>query len=229
MIQSRKCVMYSASAHNRRAEALLADRSSTYYESHDAKNVNGVRMPWGDYARENLTGAVFHDDKRRVLAILNLKVGKQDIEEVEGGIGSPYVAMTALGIAASKGNSDMVSLLLEHNANPDGTGTEDDYYTATPLVAAVKSGNIEVLEMLLKFHPDVDSTASMHPDTLGVTAMYVAASKNRRRMVEMLWNAGASTRIESGHGVSPARIAARNGYVELAHWLESRPARDRFF
>jgi ankyrin repeat protein len=188
---------------------------------YDKKNVNGAQEPWRHYDLRNLTGAVFHGDVKRVEEILALKVGKQDIEETEGGIGFWCVSMTPLGIAASKSDMVLVDMLLEHHANPNGTGVPEDYYTATPLVAAVKTNSIEIVKLLLEKGAAINSIASTHPDTLGVTAMCVAAKKNLVPMAVLLLENGADINLKSGNGATPLDIAKEYHSVGMIEWLSS--------
>jgi ankyrin repeat protein len=190
------------------------------FTAYDRNNVNGVMMSWGYYQRENLTGAAFHGDMKRVETILNLKVGKQDIEQTEGGIGTHVRSMTPLGIAASRGHIGIVRLLLYHQANPNGTGAVDDYYTATPLFAAVQSRNIDIAKLLIENGADVDSSASVHPKTEGgATAMYYAAEHNLFEMAKLLHRSDACLMVPSGAGLTPYDIARANKHVEMQRWL----------
>jgi hypothetical protein len=175
----------------------------------------------GDYRRDTFTGLAHYGDIEGMKKILhNRNTARSNIEDTEGGIGYWVRAMTALGIAAKRGDIDMMRLLLrEGSANPDGTGSHDQYYTATPLFAAVQARNIEAVKLLLQVNTDVNSSASIHPDTDGgATAMYYAAKHGLLEIAMFLHSYGALLCIPSGRGDTPMDIALANGHTAFVDW-----------
>jgi len=53
---------------------------------------------------------------------------------------------TSLHIASSKGNNEIVKILLENNANVNVVRNKDDY---TPLLDACKNGHVATVKLLL--------------------------------------------------------------------------------
>jgi ankyrin repeat protein len=177
----------------------------------------------GDYRRDTFTGLAHYGDIEGIKELIDNPNGHSDIEADEGGIGFWGRAMTALGIAAKRGDIDMMRLLLrEGSANPEGTGSHDNYYTATPLFAAVQARNIEAIEMLLNSNADVNSSASVHPETNGgATAMYYAATHGLLEIAMFLHSYGALLCIPTGRGDTPIDIAIKNGHTAFVHWTRN--------
>jgi hypothetical protein len=143
------------------------------------------------------------------------------IENVERGIGPDGRAMTALGIAAWRGNTPMMQLLLSQGAEVDGTGPDGAYPTATPLFAAVRGGHRCAVNMLVQNGADVNSSQSMHHETGGgATVMYYAAKYNDLRMAMLLHTNGACLYIPTGAGDMPIDIAKSEHSRDVINWIE---------
>ena len=177
----------------------------------------------GDYRRDTFTGLAHYGDIEGIKELIYEPNGHSDIEDTEGGIGFWCRAMTALGIAAKRGDIDMMRLLLREGfANPEGTGSRDRYYTATPLFAAVQSRNIEAVKLLLQFNVDLNSSASIHPETNGgATAMYYAATHGLLDIAMLLHSYGALLCIPTGGGDTPMDIAIQNGHTSFVRWIKN--------
>ena len=59
-------------------------------------------------------------------------------------------------MAAQKGHVDVVTALLEHNADPNKAMTDDG---ATPLAVAAQKGHVDVVTVLLQHNADANKTA----------------------------------------------------------------------
>jgi hypothetical protein len=187
----------------------------------------------GSYRDDTFTGLAHRGDIKEIKKLLQNPNKYSCIEDAEGGIGWEGRAMTALGIAARRGDIDMMDELLREGANPEGTGNWDEYYTATPLFAAVQGARLRpplngenrrrfdaVVRML---HAGVDANCSMsgHPNTGGgATAMYYAAAHNDLDLAKLLHSYGAYVCIPNGHGDTPKDIAEARGYSKFAAWIE---------
>ena len=84
----------------------------------------------------------------------------------------------------------VVSLLLEHGANPNAKSTND----LTPLGRASESGDAEVVGMLLKAGADVNAY-----DGFGRTALMLARGSKHAAVVSLLQQAGAKDIAEGPH------------------------------
>jgi hypothetical protein len=175
----------------------------------------------GDYRDDTFTGCAYHGNLDGIKKLLRTPNGHSDIEATEGGIGFQCRAMTALGIAAKNNYPDIMRLLLDNGANPNGTGSFEDYFTATPLFAAVQSQNVPAITMLMNCGADVNSSASAHNDTGGgATAMYYAANHDLLDIAMMLEDSyGACLCIPTGSGDTPMEVAIKNGHWKFASWI----------
>lgn len=111
---------------------------------------------------------------------------------------------TALLHGIGMGHRDVVTLLLEHRADPLRV-TESG---ATCLSAAVHSGDGELLALLVERGVDVDHCAEG-----GATALMVAAALGAHSMVELLLRAGARVNATDSRGMSALLGAAREAFA----------------
>jgi ankyrin repeat protein len=116
--------------------------------------------------------------------------------------------MTVLMAAASKGNLEMVKLLIEKGADVE----DKDKDGATVLVHATLMGNPEIVRFLIDKGADVNAQTSQ-----GLTALMMAADQGNLEIVKFL--------IEKGADVN----AKKNTYYGLSAFLVSiaRTLQDR--
>ncbi len=120
----------------------------------------------------NLLEAVIVGDVEKVKDLLT-NGAEVDVRDENG--------MTPLLLAAKKGNSEIVSLLLAHGADVNA----QDYYLAwTPLILASALGHKKVVKILLEYGADIDIK-----DQNGMTALKYAAKNGYKEIVELLKNA----------------------------------------
>lgn len=98
-----------------------------------------------------------------------------------------HTDMTPLDNAATRGNMEMVKLLLEYGA---------DVNAANPVVGAAGSGNRELVELLLEHGAKVDG-------------LYIAVREGHEEIVELLLENGADVNIRAkkANGRTPLHIA----------------------
>lgn len=114
--------------------------------------------------------------------------------------------ITALWSAASKGQTKMVRLLLEYDANTEARGTAG----TTPLHAAAQQGHEEIITLLI----DAGATINALSDE-GGTPLTWAAGENQLGSVRILLAAGADPLFHGDNSQSPADWAAANGHSEV--------------
>jgi len=138
-------------------------------------------------------------------------------------------AMMPLQHAFVGGNEDVVILLLEHTQDVNATGADG----VTALHAAAfgwpdlysterRKEFVEATYLLLERGADVDGRLR----DKGWTPLMVAANREHEATVRLLYCYGASPVSEDEAGQTAIDIAARNGFVYLARYLES-PTCDR--
>lgn len=113
-------------------------------------------------------------------------------------------------LAASYGYVDMLSLLIEKNADVNLATTEN----VTPLFIATQRQHVETVSLLLKSHADTNIKRND-----GVTALAMAINKNNRTLVGMLAKHDADLTEQTSFG-TPLEIATALGNVELQHLLK---------
>ena len=95
---------------------------------------------------------------------------------------------TVLAVAAFKGDTEFVSLLLERGAD---VNVSDEYGTA--LAAAAHNGKIDTVSLLLDREADVNKEGGRYG-----TALAVAVYKEATKIVSLLLDRGADVNIVSG-------------------------------
>lgn len=126
--------------------------------------------------------------------------------------------MSVLALAAKKGRTDIVKLLLEHGADVNLTMT---YYGWTALTYAVNNGHLETVKILLNYHADVNAKAHR-----GKTALLLAADRGYLEIVEVLLKHGADAgAVPDHHGWTAMGRAMKHGYVEIADVLRASEIR----
>ncbi|KAJ5360324.1 hypothetical protein N7517_009515 [Penicillium concentricum] len=113
---------------------------------------------------------------------------------------------TVLHQAVQTGNSKVVCLLLEHNADCNSK----DNAGLTPLLCAVIGGYEEIVELLLSHGADIE-----HVDNAHWSALHWAVFHNRHRILERLLNGcGGDTsllNIRNKDGQTPLSVAVGAG------------------
>ena len=159
---------------------------------------------------------------------------------------------TALHWTASKGQTNIVALLLERGANPNAKQRFDETplhfaveaghvetarlllakgadvnarngSMSTPLHEAVLQGSAELIEVLIKGGADVNAR-----DDQRQTPLHYACHKGHLNVIELLLAAGADVNAKDESGRTPLRylVADGSGNPELVTFLKSRGGRE---
>jgi ankyrin repeat protein len=182
----------------------------------------------GAPGREALVAAALHDDTPMARRLV----------EAGADTGGPAMGQSALDAAVSRGNSEMVSLLLAAGARPSQKTLDDAVAAGRPevqrlvaqapgaparpgpaaLVKAAGESNIAGIELALAAGVDVNALA-------GDTALVHAARSGAVEGVRRLLKAGANPNLPGGSGVLPLSAAAMSGRVEILGMLLAAGAR----
>jgi len=128
---------------------------------------------------------------------------------------SEWHGQTALSIAILEGHKDIVEILLENGANPNGMIERMiDAEQRTALMAAVVSGNNEIVELLIEHGAKMDEK-----DEMGRTALMIAA-RTHKDIVKFLLEKGANLNEKDGHhGNNALNHAVKAGNKHIAELL----------
>ncbi|KAK8001186.1 hypothetical protein PG991_013408 [Apiospora marii] len=123
-----------------------------------------------------------------------------------------YKGNTALLEAPRLGHVPIVRLLLDRGANVNRNNLVRD----SALIMASEKGHVAIARLLLDLGADVNCASKFG------TALMRAAGEGHIEIVELLLDRGASTDPQNVMGSDAARIAATNGYGDVARMLHDR-------
>mmetsp|Transcript_29549 Transcript_29549/g.42188 ORF Transcript_29549/g.42188 Transcript_29549/m.42188 type:complete len:392 (-) Transcript_29549:743-1918(-) len=118
--------------------------------------------------------------------------------------------LTPLILAATKGHSEVVSILLENGASVKATTKNG----STPLHRAAYEGHVKVVNILLNNRSPMEVTTEN-----GSTPLILAALAGRSEVVSVLLARGALIEAAEKNGNRALHLAARRGHSEVASLL----------
>jgi ankyrin repeat protein len=138
----------------------------------------------------------------RLMLMLSVKAGANLDKNSEDRNAIP------LYIAAERGHTEALKLLLESGTKPDLS-----WEGATPLCIAAQNGHVEAVKLLL--------TAGANPELASKeeTPLFIAAQNGQTVVVELLLKNGAKPNTTSNDGATPLYMAAQNGHAETIKLL----------
>ena len=128
---------------------------------------------------------------------------KNELETI-GGMSRPYFTGTPLPVAARYGNSAIVQICLENEANPNTV----DSRGRTPLSHAMTTKGLGATLSLLRHNADVSIA-----DRDGNTPLIYAIENDLPGLVMLLMEKGADPRVKNIGGEASLHFAARKGHV----------------
>ena len=117
----------------------------------------------------------------------------------------------ALHLAVEKNHTEVVSLLLDHNADMD-IQNNDGF---TPLLIAAFKGFNQIVKILLESNVDVDKISN----ETGAGALHLAVQENHTEIVSLLLDHNADMDIQNNYGYTPLLVAAELGFFKISKLL----------
>ena len=153
-----------------------------------------------------LMKAVDHKDAAAVRKLIAQGV---NVDELEPNGDAPLV------MAAYKGYSDIVRLLLEAGADVKAV---DPGMKATALHAAAYAGRTEAAKLLVEYHIEIDRQGPFN----GYTALHDAIWQNNVDVAQVLIDAGASLSLKSHSGETPLDFAKAKHATQIVTLIEHK-------
>ena len=122
-----------------------------------------------------------------------------------------------LHMAAEKGQTNLVKVLLDWGANINAT--DANWQGGTALPRAARQGHIEVVKLLLDRGAAIDATTNN-----GWAAHHWAAHGGHIEVVKVMLDRGAAIDARAGDGWTALHQAARDGHIEVVKVLLDRGA-----
>jgi len=121
---------------------------------------------------------------------------------------------TALGLASFFGNADIVTFLLENNADPNIASTNS--FHVAPIHSACAISNFEIVEILIKNGADINAQQMS-----GVTPLHSAAHNGQTKIVKLLIENGARINTKTTDGKTPLAMAEEKDFEEATALLKA--------
>ena len=156
---------------------------------------------WTADPRSHLHQAVSHGSVKLAEALL--ADGSIDIDQPDPDGWTPLV------IAADRGYSRIVRLLVEKGANASARALDG----TTALLLSAQHGHLAIVDTLVRAGAELGATCQ------GFTALHATAQAGHSKVVELLLRAGAETNNCRPDGVTPLYLASMNGHLDAAREL----------
>ncbi|XP_034565238.1 ankycorbin isoform X2 [Notolabrus celidotus] len=151
---------------------------------------------------ERLLAAVEHGEVEKVVSLLAKKGASAVKLDSEG--------KSALHVAAARGLTDCLSVILSHGADlsiTDGAGLN-------PLHLAAKNNHIECCKKLIQSKSPVDAV-----DSSGKAALHHAAASGSIQVVQLLCELKSPINLKDAEGLTPLLLSAKHAHAEVCSSL----------
>jgi len=127
-----------------------------------------------------------------------------------------YHGGPVLNDASYDGRVEVVHLLLQHNADVNGTDHEIKW---TPLHQASQPGHLKVVKLLLDHGAEINAQSRAHN-----TPLRLASGGGHLEVVQILLEHGADVHIQGEGNKTPFQVATSNNHTEVAQLLSEHGA-----
>lgn len=215
-------LIWGCSSKQRESKSEDMDKNKALFEAVDRGDATTVTKILHDKpsleiknekGRTALMEAVYKRDNK--IAVLLITAGA-DVNAPDGIKNSPFL------YAGAEGNLEIVKMALKHGANFNIYNR----YGGTALIPAAEKGHLEVVKLLV-------NTAGFpkdHINNLGWTALLEAVllsdgGQVHIAIVAALIDGGSDVNIADKNGMTPLRLAKKQGYNEMVKLLEKAGAK----
>ncbi|KAK5851934.1 hypothetical protein PBY51_023447 [Eleginops maclovinus] len=151
---------------------------------------------------ERLLAAVEHGEAEKVAPLLAKKGASAVKLDNEG--------KSALHVAAARGHTDCLSVILAHGADLSIT----DAAGLNPLHLAAKNNHIECCKKLIQSKCPIDAV-----DTSGKAALHHAAASGNIQTVQLLCELKSPISLKDADGLTPLLLSAKHAHAEVCSTL----------
>ncbi|KAI3362349.1 hypothetical protein L3Q82_012649, partial [Scortum barcoo] len=151
---------------------------------------------------ERLLAAVEHGEVEKVASLLAKKGASAVKLDSEG--------KSALHVAAARGQTDCLSIILAHGADLSIT----DAAGLNPLHLAARNNYIECCKKLIQSKCPTDAV-----DSSGKAALHHAAASGNIQIVQLLCELKSPINLKDADGLTPLLLSAKHGHVEVCSIL----------
>lgn len=151
---------------------------------------------------ERLLAAVEHGEVEKVASLLAKKGASAVKLDSEG--------KSALHVAATRGQTDCLSVLLSHGADLSVT----DAAGFNPLHLAAKNNHVECCKKLIQGKCPVDAV-----DSSGKTALHHAAASGKIQTIQLLCELKSPVNLKDADGLTPLLLSAKHGHADVCSTL----------
>ncbi|KAI4816967.1 hypothetical protein KUCAC02_009265, partial [Chaenocephalus aceratus] len=151
---------------------------------------------------ERLLAAVEHGEAEKVAPLLAKKGASSVKLDSEG--------KSALHVAAARGHTDCLSVILAHGADLSIT----DAAGLNPLHLAAKSNHIECCKKLIQSKCPIDAV-----DSSGKAALHHAAASGNIQTVQLLCELKTPVNLKDADGLTPLLLSAKHAHAEVCSTL----------
>ncbi|XP_045922316.1 ankycorbin isoform X3 [Micropterus dolomieu] len=151
---------------------------------------------------ERLLAAVEHGEVEKVASLLSKKGASAVKLDSEG--------KSALHVAATRGQTDCLSVILAHGADLSVT----DAAGLNPLHLAAKNSHIECCKKLIQSKCPIDAV-----DSSGKAALHHAAVSGNIQTVQLLCELKSPINLKDADGLTPLLLSAKHAHAEVCSTL----------
>lgn len=161
------------------------------------------------------------EEKALLYAVGAEQVGLHCIKDLLQAGASPHTmnqaSLSVLSLASKKGDSDLINLLLDYQADP----LMVDEHFETPLHFATRSGKLQAVRSLLGRSTSMAKKLINFPNQFGQTPLHLAVINGNLSIVQYLVHLGGDLNARNTRNETPLMVAQKLRHDDIAHFLQN--------